>query len=271
MKKIDTSSVTSNNWLALLANAQGKNFMNNPGNAALAGIDFLQQAYTECLQAICEGLIENDTVPTWIWDQTSGEDAEGWVYYQGEIFYVPTQDTGGLPYCNIVTSYSTSDPTPLSGSGTTNAHVIRTIQFVGTGPGTFPAYANWQSLATNAVWSATLSKGTATPITYINGYSHLDYTSTNASTYRKDGMGNVYISAYFSSPGSITSKIIATLPTGYFPLNPRNFFLWEQTGGTVCVITIDTSGNISAQTLAGGNVPGSDTFSFEAIYNLLDA
>ncbi len=272
MKNIDTSAVTNSNWLALLANAQGKNFMNNNGDPALAGIDFLQQSYYECIQAICESLITDDTKVTWLWNQTSGFDAQGWIYYQGEIYYVPTQDTSGLPFCNVATTYSTSDPTPLSTSGTANAHVIRTILFVEAGPGDFPAYANWKDLSTNGVWSAALDTGTVTTLTYIgaNGYSGLSYHLVPSSTYRMDGLGNVYISGIFSTGVSVSSQTIATLPTGYAPKIPRNFLLWEQTSGTVCIITIDRSANINAQTLSGANVPVSDTFSFEAFYNIMD-
>lgn len=281
MKIIDTSKVTPTADYPGLANVNGQSIGNGGTPSKFEGLDFLQQAVMDMANALSGAILSSTLLPTILsgcGTGFTGNIGSGWVYYNGEIFQVNAQAIGGTPNTYIaanITANPTDDGTnapltELSDGSTVSMHNQRTITFTYSATqnsGNMPDFGQWVYMNVNAKWGA----NTAHSLAYKNGYSSLEYTTTNASTYRLDNNGNVYVSAFFSSPGSISSQTIATLPSGYAPLNPRNFPLWERTSGIWMVAQVDTSGNINVMTTAGGNVPNSDTFSFEAFYNLIDA
>lgn len=62
MKIIDTSAVNANSWLPLLGNYGGSganSFATTSGTGSMVGLDFIQQSYTECLNAIAQFAIAN--------------------------------------------------------------------------------------------------------------------------------------------------------------------------------------------------------------------
>jgi hypothetical protein len=181
MKIIDTSAVTTNGWLPLLGNFGGSGinaFATAGSTGSMAGIDFIQQAYTECLNAIAEFAVADPTVATIMYGCTkifpitefSFYTAEqygvtpGWVYYNGELFFVQgapvpiiTLVTGQYINANIVTSYSTADAATFSNGATNNIHQIRFVEFSisttrnTTGSGsTLPDYDFWVNAGNNS-------------------------------------------------------------------------------------------------------------------------
>ena len=192
MKLIDTSAVNANKWLPLLGNylGSGNTFVNNSSTStSMAGIDFIQQAYSECLDAIAQLAVTNPLEITVMWGCNkfytppaySIFDAyyepiytlsspysygvnPGFIYYLGELYYVPgmayTVMTGSnFINATISTAYSTADAAAFSDSASHNIHMIRTIAFsVSTTPHTssydsgigIPDYNNWKFASDNS-------------------------------------------------------------------------------------------------------------------------
>jgi hypothetical protein len=190
MKIIDTSAVNANSWLPLLGNYGGSGanaFATTSGTGSMAGIDFIQQAYTECLNAISQFAIADTTKVTVMYgcnqfytppsfstfdtyyepiyfssSPNSYGINPGWIYYQGELYYVAgmsytTITTGQHVNATISTAYSTADSAVFSDSASHNIHAIRTISFSisttahSTGSGTtLPDYNYWTFPATNS-------------------------------------------------------------------------------------------------------------------------
>ncbi len=150
MKKLDTSAVTNISWMPLLANN-----LSGPG-----GIDFLQQAYSECLTALAGFLVADQTLATIMYGCTisGGTVAPGWVFYRGELFYVPGGTYTFPPsdaYLNasIYLNNSLADPTYFSDGALNTVHIQREIHFNPSGTpnaGNLPDYGNWCTIAANS-------------------------------------------------------------------------------------------------------------------------
>jgi hypothetical protein len=158
MKKLDTSAITSYRWMPLLAN----------NLSGLAGIDFIQQAYVECLRALAGFLVADTTKVTIMYGCAityPGSDvsvAEGWVFYLGELYYVPaysaTYHLGDYVNANIATNvYSNADPTTFSNGNAYNVHQQRQVTLslsTLASSGNMPGYAAWLTVSTNSTATA---------------------------------------------------------------------------------------------------------------------
>ena len=139
---------------------------NNP--KGLAGIDFIQQAYIECLRALAGFLVADTTKVTIMYGCAityPGSDvsvAEGWVFYNGELYYVPaftnTFHPGDIVNASINTTlYSGADPTTFSDGSTHNVHQQRQVALsisTEASLGTMPDYSLWLNISTNSTATA---------------------------------------------------------------------------------------------------------------------
>lgn len=122
------------------------------------------------------------------------------------------------------------------------------------------AYNGWQLFE---AFQNLLSNGTKIAFSFLNSYS-----SSGTPFYRKDAFGNVFLSGNFASPSSISAQIIAQLPAGYRPNQIRSLVAVGPSAAYQLVI--DTSGNIFAQAFGGGNIPTSNTFRLDVMFNIVD-
>lgn len=159
MKKLDTSAITDYSWMPLLAN--------NP--EGLGGIDFIQQAYVECLRALAGFLVADSTKVTIMYgcaiviSYGTLTISDGWVFYMGELYYVPAFSAtyhGEYVNASINTSqYSGADPTTFSDGSTHKVHrqrqvslALSTLPFGGNMPDC--STTNWYTISTNSTASA---------------------------------------------------------------------------------------------------------------------
>ena len=170
MKKIDTSAITSGGWMPVLGNLAGNNFVNGADGSTLAGLDFLQQAYFECINALSQFIILDQTQPTIMYVKPNPPHeismiTEGFVSYLGEIYYFATSPQARLSIntgtyyqnANIVTDYSTADPVKFSDSNLHKVHQIRQVQFSSSptrNAGNMPDYDLWHNASTNSYANA---------------------------------------------------------------------------------------------------------------------
>jgi len=160
MKKLDTSAVTNSSWMPLMAN--------NP--AGTSGIDFLQQAYSECLTALAGFLVADPTKVTIMYgcnisyavSLIDGDTEEtiqpGWVFYMGELYYYPGgtytfPPTNSYLNANIYLAHSSADPTYFSDGSLNTVHMQREITLTANGTanaGNVPDYGNWCTISTNS-------------------------------------------------------------------------------------------------------------------------
>jgi hypothetical protein len=176
MKKIDTSAITSypaqsvNSWMPVIGNWNGNNFVNGSPSGNLAGLDFLQQAYFECINALSQFIINDPTQPTIMYIAPAPPAAgfaravnlvtQGYMYYEGEIYYfsflgIPAIVNGGQQYQNasIVTDFSSADPITFSDGTKNNVHQVRQVQFNWSGTrnaGNIPDYDLWLNASNNS-------------------------------------------------------------------------------------------------------------------------
>ncbi len=191
MKKIDTSAITSGSWMPVLGNYGGNNFVNGSPSGSLAGLDFLQQAYYECLNALSQFIVNDQTQPTVMYIapppppspgpyQVANFGTQGFMNYQGEIYAfsfpneVALRIGGGPQYqnANIVTTFSGADPVTFSDSSIHNVHQIRQVQFSWSSTrnaGNIPDYDLWLN-ATNNSYASVLAQTT------LNNWVTANYT-----------------------------------------------------------------------------------------------
>lgn len=276
MKIIETSAVTSSSWMPLLGNYGGggtNSFATTGGTASMVGIDFMQQAYTECLDAIAKFALTNTTGVTVMYGcnqyytpptmmefdeyyetyyYESSPDIyginQGWIYYQGELYYVQAFPYSTVPedsYVNatITTSYSAADPAVFSNSASNNIHMIRYITFsVSSTPHTtgdgdiIPDYNNWMFANNNSSAQAPVSTVinnwlTNTWNTFSSNYNAL----TNPAVTIVGTSGNPQFENGWGSSG-LTS---ALNPLSYYKLFNR-VYLWGEISLSITG-TINTS------------------------------
>jgi hypothetical protein len=150
MKKLDTSAVTSISWMPLLANDPS-----GPG-----GIDFLQQAYSECLTGLAGFLVADQTKVTIMYGCgiSGGTVSAGWVFYRGELYYAPGgtftfPPSNAYLNANIYLNSSSADPTYFSDGTTHTVHIQREIRLTATGTanaGNVPDYGSWCTISSNS-------------------------------------------------------------------------------------------------------------------------
>jgi hypothetical protein len=172
MKKIDTSAITSGSWMPVVGNYGGNNFVNGGNPGSFAGLDFLQQAYAECISALAQFIVNDETQPTVMYIapppppgpgryQLAETGTQGFMYYQGEIYsfafanLVATRIGGGPVYqnANIVTGFSGADPVTFSDSSVHNVHQVRQVAFSWSGTrnaGNLPDYDLWLDATSNS-------------------------------------------------------------------------------------------------------------------------
>jgi len=200
MKKIDTSAITSGSWLPVLGNYNGNNFVNGSPSGNLAGLDFLQQAYFECINALSQFVVVNQNVPTIMYTVPPPPPpasifdfaeiaigTQGFVYYQGEIYYFSFPNFVARPFgsgtyyqnASIVTDFSSADPITFSDSSVHYVHQVRQISFSWSttrNAGNIPDYDLWLTVTNNSyantLANTTLNNwitGTYTP--FVNAYN----------------------------------------------------------------------------------------------------
>jgi hypothetical protein len=289
MKIIDTSPANTNNWLPLLGNyydavhsTYNSFVVNGSTSSYLAGIDFIQQAYTECINAIAEFAIADTTkvtilygcnifyVPPYISHEYYEEYSDvygiapGWIYYQGELYYVQGltfgTHTDTSVNATITTSYSAADPAVFSNSGGThNVHMIRNIVLTtsdtahSTGDGSIiPDWGYWlgassnsnaQTPVTNTInnwvtntWTAFTTNydalvtpaitrvGTDDNPQFETGWSSSGLTSTLNMLSYYKVFNRVYLWGEITHANNVTSSVIFHLPPEYHPLSTEEVF-----------------------------------------------
>ena len=237
MRLIDTSVVTAGVQYPGLANVGGQSVGNypihSPGNPSqMQGLDFLQQALLDMVDALCRALVIDTAVPTVISyipvsSMLALASAPQYVYFQGEVFFVPSYELiaeiGGGGYIATIESNPTDNGssaplTTMSDGSQVSIHNQRTITIswssTGSG-GNFPLPSTWKYPQNNfQTFFPTLNIiGTgAGPQDYHTGWSQ----NTRLAYYI---LGNqCYLigdAAYAPSPNSY----IFILPDGYRPLH----------------------------------------------------
>jgi hypothetical protein len=255
MKLIDTSGITTGTQYPGLANVGGQSVGNPPFTASgdttkFQGLDFLQQNVLDMVNAICMGMVIDTTVATWICVHTTfgGGEASisGYVYYGGEVFYVPSQVTspveeGHYFIANIdpnPTDNGTSAPkTTMSDTSTVSIHNQRTITLsqVTSGTGNFPNLGDWAYSQNNFQWAFPLINvvgGSGQPV-YATGWSVwtrlIFYILGNEVTIQGD--------ARFAASAA---GLIFTLPENYWPLYDLNFVVYCPSGISIVNIAAST-------------------------------
>jgi hypothetical protein len=282
MRLIDTSVVTGGLQYPGLANVNGQS-VGNPtvgtaaGNAAeMQGLDFLQQALLDMVDAIARGLVVDITVPTIIsafpiplsgGHPIVGASAALYVYYNGEVFYVPSYndiaESGHYLIANITANPtdngSTAPFTTLSdGSTTVSIHNQRTITISlvpdATPAGNFPSPSTWISsqitqsvnaitantssiTAINALNPIVVGSGGSTPI-YETGFSQ-----ANRLAFYKDSSGKVFIEGD-AALGTYGSPIPAILPSAYAPATGIVVYGYWNSGAQSGLVSISSTGAI---------------------------
>ena len=288
MKIIDTSAANANRWLPLLGNyydavhtTYNSFAVNGSTSQYLAGIDFIQQAYTECINAIAEFAIADKTkvtvlsgcnlshTPPWVMHEYYVETLDyyissGWIYYQGEIYFVEGLTYGSytLPYINATLNVATSAANPAvfsSSGGSHNIHLIRDVTLSNTstahttGSGIhLPDYGNWlfasnnsnaQTPVTNAMndwiantWTTFTTNYTALttpPIIRVgttgnpqfeSGWASTGLTSTVNMLSYYKVFNRVYLWGEIAHGSAVNSSVIFHLPPGYHPLSTEEVF-----------------------------------------------
>lgn len=173
MRLIDTSVVTAGKQYPGLANVSGQSVGNSPitlpGNpTAMQGLDFLQQALLDMVDALSRAMIVDATKPTVIsyiplGGFFAGYTPDQYVYYHGEVFFVPSYyllamtggGGGGAFVANINPNPTDTSPNPqttMSDGSQVSIHNQRTITVTwspsGT-PGNFPNVSDWKYAQNN--------------------------------------------------------------------------------------------------------------------------
>jgi hypothetical protein len=251
MKKLDTSAININSWMPLLAN--------NP--AGLAGIDFLQQAYIECLRALAGFLVADSTkvtimygcgITSWTSSETTTtlETNAGWVFYNGELFYVlaytslhpftyPNADV--CVNVNINTTvYSNCDPTTFSDGAVKSVHQQRQLEFAASptaNAGNVPDFTTWLTIATNssatAATTAVLNAWlTSTYNVFITNYNAwLNALMPPPILVGTDGTTPVFQNGWANSHG--VSGVGTPSPLAFYKLADRVYIWGEVTHAAV--------------------------------------
>ena len=177
--------------MPVVGNYGGNNFVNGGNTGSLAGLDFLQQAYAECINALAQFMVNDETQPTIMYIapppppgpghyQLAEIGTQGFMYYQGEIYsfafsnMVATRIGGGPVYqnANIVTGFSGADPITFSDSSVHNVHQVRQVAFSWSGTrnaGNLPDYDLWLN-STNNSYANSYAQ------TYLNTWINANYT-----------------------------------------------------------------------------------------------
>lgn len=266
MKIIDTSAVNENSWLPLLGNYNGvvANSFVNGGSASMVGIDFIQQAYTECLNAIAEFAIQDTTKitvmygcnqfftpPTYAVFDTYYESVyrvstpnsyginPGWAYYNGELFYVSglayTDLTGLYVNATITTTYSTADEALFSNAASHNVHTIRTIVLSAsssthaTSSGTtLQDYSYWKFASNNSNAQTPISNVINNWVTNTWDIFTANYnTLTSPPTTIVGTTGNPQFENGWVASGLLTTYTTDLNPLSYFKLFNRVYLCGE--------------------------------------------
>ncbi len=254
MRLIDTSVITSGKQYPGLANVSGQSVGNSPLHTPgdptkFQGLDFLQQALLEMADALSRSLVSSLSVPTWLYESTTPIGGmtytTGYVYYNGEVFYVPTFNSGPAPFgMKLAASlnYNPTDASPnqlttLSDGSNVSIHNQRTITVTwSSSSGSFPDVDTWiyTQVAQNTSAITTLNSDittinsqlasllTVTPIVVNSGGGAPPFTSgfTGTVKFWKDGAGFVHMwgASTFNIPyGQNDSVAIFVLPAGYRP------------------------------------------------------
>jgi len=263
MKIIDTSTANTFSWMPLLGNHGGlgaNSFATTGGTGSMVGIDFIQQAYAECLNAIAEFAIADATkvtvmygcnkfyTPAYILDFNEYYESyyyesspntyginPGWIYYQGELYYVAGMGRITVPEdyfvrATITTTYSTADEAVFSDASSHNVHVIRTIAFslspVGhiTGSGDIlPDYNNWMFAGNNS--------NAQTPVSNVINNWITNTWTVFTSAYTALTTPPITIVGTTGNPqfenGWVSAGLIAQNPLSYYKVFNR-VYLWGE-------------------------------------------
>lgn len=146
------------------------------------------------------------------------------------------------------TGYNVNGTTPYSfrvesGAGQINGWIIDTIRLLDG----INSTSIIQAPTANAVkyindLKANKLQRSRVTMSLANGWSH----SNSFLSYRKDEFGTVYVFGEIQKTGSTSGEIVATLPSGYRPIENGVFSInkWNGSAYSSAVVQIDTSGGM---------------------------
>lgn len=275
MKLIDTSVLSSTKGYPGLANVGGQSVGNSPvhppGNPSMMeGLDFQQQALLDMVDALSKALVSDPTKATWLYASYTGGGlyplyVTGYVYYGGEVFFVPNQSIGPLVYpyyyaanisSNPTDNGSTAPLTTLSDGSTVSIHNQRTISFsaVSSGTGTLPNLGDWittqvaqnvTNIATNTSSISTLNTNVTT-LMQAGDFRNLQYPNTIGNT---------------GGFGALTSSFVLLSNTDGGPVSyttpndgvHRNYYVMARVNTLLSVTTDGTNAKAQYQITIDGN------------------
>lgn len=199
---------------------------------------YMHESAKEVIDAIGYALLQNSDPSYGLhlkggfsFSGTTGTITEGYIYFLGEIFYVPAQSTEA-PDMNYVGWYlEPEDVTEayrvFKDGDTYGIHIRRQLKLVGWNPynATIPdgVLVHTRLKKLTDVWLPNSNVNWTQPV-LSNGYSNV---SGKAVRWRKNKLGNIEIIGQFTydSPGT---SVLFTLPTGSRPTYEQRFTIFEE-------------------------------------------
>lgn len=243
MKIIDTSVVAAGKQYPGLANVGNQSIGNGGNPAKFQGLDFLQQSVMDMADAMAKAFVVDDSVATWLSIKLTGvfpsRYISGYVYYGGEVFYVPPQPTYPIPMgmhqiANINPNPTDASPNPLttmSDGSNVSIHNQRTISFtwVSSGTGDLPNVSDWKTFQSNFQW--------AFPTLHIVGSSGEPVWQTGWTTTTRLAFYMLGNQVYLQGEGHFVNVFGATgfifiLPNEYRPAYDMYFPIMDSIDST---------------------------------------
>lgn len=223
-------------------------------------IDFIHSGVLEALKGICLGL-SNETnllvlsgciaTVAEIEEGFSCSITEGYIYFNGEIYFVPAHSIDGIDYDWFVLkpteTYAASGDGRVFKDGTTGRqlHAIRRLALYHEdtiSEGAIDVLDLLDATLSEALWWKKENDTWIQP-TFNDGWQ----SGTNWVYFRKNMIGNLEICGNIKHIGAYTNGIAFVLPSLYKPLFDQQIVLQsvEPTGRNSIVMTIGLNGNVS--------------------------